>query len=179
MSNSKSVFITGGASGLGLALAKQYAANSYNVAIGDIIDAQGKMVSKEIEADSVSLLNVMTDKAFLSENNFDEATALGMYLPNSYEFFWNTSAEKFRDRMLAEYKRFWNASRIEKAHAIGLSPNQVIALASIVYEESKQATEQPRIAGVYLNRIKNGWRIRQLIIYKQAVFFCFHNSVKT
>lgn len=113
-------------------------------------------VSKEIEADSLSLLNIMTDKAFLSENNFNEATALGMYLPNSYEFFWNTSAEKFRDRMLAEYKRFWNASRVEKAHAIGLAPNQVIALASIVYEESKQAIEQPRIAGVYMNRIRIG-----------------------
>lgn len=113
-------------------------------------------VSKEIEADSLSLLNIMTDKAFLSENNFNEATALGMYLPNSYEFFWNTSAEKFRDRMLAEYKRFWNTSRVEKAHAIGLAPNQVIALASIVYEESKQAIEQPRIAGVYMNRLRIG-----------------------
>lgn len=113
-------------------------------------------ISRDIEADSLSILNAMQDNAFLSKNGFNEATALGMYLPNSYEFFWNTSAENFRDRMLKEYKRFWNAERIKKAEAIGLSLNQVIALASIVYEESKEATEQPRIAGVYMNRIKIG-----------------------
>lgn len=113
-------------------------------------------VSKDIEADSVSLLNAMKDKAFLKENEFNEATVLGMYLPNSYEVFWNISAEQFRDRMLAEYKRFWNAERIEKANALGLSQTQVMTLASIVYEESKQADEQPRIAGVYLNRLKIG-----------------------
>ena len=113
-------------------------------------------VSEVIEADSLSILKAMNDKVFLSENNFNEATALGMYLPNSYEFFWNTSAEKFRDRMLMEYQRFWNETRVKKAEAIGLSPNQVIALASIVHEESKQASEQPRIAGVYINRLKIG-----------------------
>ncbi|NNC50228.1 MAG: endolytic transglycosylase MltG [Flaviramulus sp.] len=113
-------------------------------------------ISTEIEADSISLLLAMKDEAFLADNNFNKATALGMYLPNSYEFFWNTSAEKFRERMLIEYKRFWNESRIQKANDIGLSQNQVIALASIVYEESKQASEQPRIAGVYMNRLRIG-----------------------
>lgn len=111
-------------------------------------------VSSQIEADSVSLLKTMKDISFLSQNNFKNATALGMYLPNSYEFFWNTSAEQFRTRMLNEYNRFWNTTRNEKAKAIGLSRDQVIALASIVYEESKQASEQPRIAGVYMNRIR-------------------------
>ncbi|MDN3665452.1 endolytic transglycosylase MltG [Algibacter miyuki] len=113
-------------------------------------------ISNEIEADSVSLLKVMLEEKFLAENNFNNATALGMYLPNSYEFFWNTDAEGFRDRMLTEYKRFWNEKRTEKAEAIGLTANQVIALASIVYEESKQASEQPRIAGVYMNRLRIG-----------------------
>ncbi|MDO7135683.1 endolytic transglycosylase MltG [Algibacter lectus] len=113
-------------------------------------------VSKEIEADSLSLLKAMTDKTFLAENKFNEATALGMYLPNSYEVFWNTDAEGFRNRMLKEYKRFWNATRTKKAKAIGLEPNEVIALASIVYEESKQASEQPTIAGVYMNRLRIG-----------------------
>ncbi|MCB4797462.1 endolytic transglycosylase MltG [Neotamlana laminarinivorans] len=113
-------------------------------------------VATQIEADSLSLLNAMKNEAFLSENNFNMATALGMYLPNTYEFFWNTSAEKFRDRMLTEYKRFWTESKIKKANDIGLNPNQVIALASIVYEESKQSSEQPRVAGVYLNRLKIG-----------------------
>jgi UPF0755 protein len=113
-------------------------------------------ISKEIEADSSSLLKAMTDSTFLVENKFNEATALGMYLPNSYEFFWNTPAGAFRDRMLKEYNRFWSDTRTKKAQEIGLSQNQVIALASIVYEESKEASEQPRIAGVYMNRIRIG-----------------------
>ncbi|SFZ92198.1 UPF0755 protein [Flaviramulus basaltis] len=113
-------------------------------------------IAIQIEADSTSLLNAMKDTSFLGKNKFKEATALGMYLPNSYEFFWNTSAESFRERMLKEYNRFWTEARIQKAQNIGLSQEQVIALASIVYEESKQASEQPRIAGVYMNRLKIG-----------------------
>lgn len=113
-------------------------------------------VSSQIEADSISLVQVMFDETFLKENNFNKRTALGMYLPNSYEFFWNTSAEQFRARMLKEYNRFWTNTRIKKAEDIGLSPSQVIALASIVYEESKKPEEQPTIAGVYINRLNVG-----------------------
>jgi UPF0755 protein len=113
-------------------------------------------VANQIEADSLSILAAMKDSTFLVDNNFKQETALGMYLPNSYEFFWNTSAEAFRDRMLKEYKRFWTPEKIIKANDLGLTPNQVITLASIVHEESKQATEQPRIAGVYLNRLRIG-----------------------
>ncbi len=114
-------------------------------------------VAKQIEADSLSLLKAMTDSDFYSKSGFNETTALGMYLPNSYEFFWNTSAEGFRDRMLKEYNRFWNDSRLEKAKKIGFNQDEVMALASIVYEESKQRSEQPIVAGVYINRLKNKW----------------------
>lgn len=113
-------------------------------------------ISTQIEADSVSLLNAMMDNTFLEKNGFTKATALGMYLPNSYEFFWNTSAEGFREKMLTEYNRFWNESRLEKAKQLNLSPDEVMTLASIVHEESKQADEQPRVAGVYLNRLRIG-----------------------
>ena len=113
-------------------------------------------ISTQIEADSISLLEAMTDPKFLKASGFTNKTALGMYIPNSYEFFWNTSAEGFRDRMLKEYNRFWNDSRNAKAKAIGLTRDQVMTLASIVHEESKQASEQPRIAGVYMNRIRIG-----------------------
>jgi UPF0755 protein len=113
-------------------------------------------VASQIEADSLSLLMAMTDASFLKQNNFKTETALGMYLPNSYEFYWDTSAETFRDRMLKEYKRFWTDARIAKANAFGLAQDQVIALASIVYEESKERSEQPRIAGVYINRLRIG-----------------------
>ena len=113
-------------------------------------------ISVQIEADSLSILNAMTDSSFLSKNKFNAATVLGMYLPNSYEFFWNTSPDQFRARMLKEYRRFWNDTRLKKAEALKFSPNEVITLASIVHEESKQASEQPRIAGVYMNRLRIG-----------------------
>ncbi|TJY36107.1 endolytic transglycosylase MltG [Pontimicrobium aquaticum] len=117
-------------------------------------------IAKQIETDSVSLLEVFNDRSFLEKNGFNEATALGMYIPNSYEFFWNTSAESFRDRMLTEYNKFWNDSRLEKARKANLTPDEVIALASIVQEESKQKSEQARIAGVYINRLKNNWPLQ-------------------
>lgn len=113
-------------------------------------------ISTQIEADSLSILKSMTDPEFLKASRFTSKTALGMYIPNSYEFFWNTSAEGFRNRMLIEYNRFWNDNRKAKAKALGLTRDQVMTLASIVHEESKQASEQPRIAGVYINRIRIG-----------------------
>lgn len=115
----------------------------------------GRM-SSEIEADSSSLYESMTDLSFLNDNGFNKATALGMYLPNSYEFQWNTSAKGFRDKMLKEYNRFWSETRRAKAKSLNLTPNEVITLASIVQEESKQVDEQPRVAGVYLNRLRIG-----------------------
>lgn len=77
-----------------------------------------------------------------------------MYLPNSYEFFWNTSAAQFRDRMLVEYERFWTPERVQKAEALKMTPMQVISLASIVQKETAKVDERPRVAGVYLNRIR-------------------------
>ena len=117
-------------------------------------------VAQQIESDSLALVNIMRDTTFYNKNNFSKETALGMYLPNSYELFWNTSAEVFRSRMLKEYNRFWNESRLDKAKNIGLNQDKVIALASIVYEESKQKSEQARIAGVYINRLKNNWPLQ-------------------
>jgi UPF0755 protein len=113
-------------------------------------------IANQIEADSLSLIETMTSETFYEKSGFSKQTALGMYIPNSYEFFWNTSAEEFRDRMLKEYNRFWNDSRNAKAKALNMSRDKVMALASIVYEESKQAIEQPRIAGVYMNRLRIG-----------------------
>ena len=84
-----------------------------------------------------------------------------MYIPNSYNFFWNTSAERFNERMFEEYTRFWgDNNRVEKANKLKLSKKEVIILASIVNEESKENSELPRIAGVYLNRLKDNWKLQ-------------------
>ncbi len=116
-------------------------------------------IAVQIEADSISLLKTMQDEAFLNSNNFDKEEALGLYIPNKYEFFWNTSAESFRERMLTEHKRFWNQDRLDKAKEIGLTPNQVTVVASIVQKETAKVDERPKVAGVYMNRINNGWKL--------------------
>lgn len=118
-----------------------------------IQDLAGR-ISHQIETDSISLLTAMIDKKFLEEKDFNLETALGMYIPNSYEFFWNTSAESFRDKMAKEYSKFWNSSRKEKAKALNLTEKQVYILASIVQKETAKVDERPRVAGVYLNRLK-------------------------
>ena len=116
-------------------------------------------VAGQIEADSTSLIEAMKDSAFLESNDLDLENALGMYVPNKYEFFWNTSAEDFRKRMLTEYKRFWNDERLAKAEDIGLTPQEVIVVASIVQKETAKVDERAKVAGVYMNRINNGWKL--------------------
>lgn len=116
-------------------------------------------ISEQIEADSVELLKSFKEETFLQETGFDERTAIGMYVPNQYEFYWNTSAREFRERMKKEYERFWNEDRLRKAKKIGLSPQEVITMASIVQKETAKVDERPKVAGVYMNRFKNGWKL--------------------
>ncbi len=113
-------------------------------------------IGSEIEADSLSLLNTFKDSVFLKENGFTEENVLTMFIPNTYELYWNTTATKFRDKMIKEYRVFWNEDRIAKAQAQGLTPIEATILASIVHKESVKKDERPRIAGVYLNRLNKG-----------------------
>ena len=126
--------------------------------IVDLNDLAGK-ISNQIEADSISFLNSFKTE-FFKERGFDEKNILSMYIPNSYNFFWNTSVEKFNKRMFEEYTKFWQKNnRVEKANKIGLTKNEVMILASIVYEESKQNIELQKIAGVYINRLNDNWKL--------------------
>ncbi|HET8804682.1 MAG TPA: endolytic transglycosylase MltG, partial [Aequorivita sp.] len=113
-------------------------------------------ISKQIEADSISLLESMRDPKFLKEVGLNEDTALSLYIPNTYEFYWNSSAETFRNKMKTEYERFWNESRIQKAKDLNLTKEQVMSLAAIVQKETAKVDERPRVAGVYINRLKSG-----------------------
>ena len=111
-------------------------------------------VGSQIEADSLSLLKSFKDSIFLKENGFNEENVLAMFIPNTYELYWNTSADKFRDKMIKEYRNFWNKERVAKAAKQGLTPIEATILASIVHKESVKKDERPRIAGVYLNRLR-------------------------
>ena len=110
-----------------------------------IQDLAGR-VSRQILVDSISLLNAFLEKSFLENNGFDDLNSISMYIPNSYEFFWNVEPNEFREKMLEEYNKFWNQDRTEKAKKIGLSKLEVISLASIVQKESVKLDERPTIA---------------------------------
>ncbi|MEZ7496037.1 endolytic transglycosylase MltG [Leeuwenhoekiella aequorea] len=116
-------------------------------------------IALQLEADSTSLMNAFKDTQFLETNGFTEETALSMYLPNTYEFYWNTDAVGYRDKMLTEYKRFWTEDRLAKAEKQNLTPAEVYTLASIVQKETAKNDERPRVAGVYLNRLHNNWTL--------------------
>jgi len=113
-------------------------------------------LANQLEADSLTLLNAFRDPEFLEASGFSEETALGMFIPNTYEVYWNTSADDFRSKMLKEYNRFWNDTRNEKAKNIGLTRDEVMSLAAIVQKETAKVDERKRVAGVYMNRIKTG-----------------------
>ena len=113
-------------------------------------------IATYIEPDSLELLSYLNDTAVISKFGFSKDSFHAMFIPNTYQFYWTTSPEQFTERMYSEYHRFWNAERLEKAKAIGLSPVEVSTLASIVQEETVKPDEKPRVAGLYLNRIKKG-----------------------
>jgi len=119
----------------------------------------GKIAS-QIEADSLSILNYITDTIFLNKLQLNTDNVACLFIPNTYEFYWNTSVEGFVNRMVKEYSNFWNSSRKKKAADIKLNYYQVAVLASIVEkEQSIKRDERPEIAGVYLNRLKKRMKL--------------------
>lgn len=127
--------------------------------IRDIRSLAGR-VGQQIEADSVDLVALLSDQDTLQSLGFNKQTIPAMFLPDTYEFYWNTSAEQFVKKMKREYDRFWNEERLNKAKSVGLTPVQVSILASIVDKETNKTDEMARIAGVYLNRLRDGWLLQ-------------------
>ena len=113
-------------------------------------------ISSQIEPDTTKLLNAFRDSLFLKQNKFTKNNVIALFIPNSYEFYWNTTAEKFRDKMLSEYQKFWTSERLAKAKKLNLTPVEVITLASIVHKETVKTDERPVVARVYLNRLAVG-----------------------
>jgi UPF0755 protein len=116
-------------------------------------------IGKNFEIDSLAFLNMLDSIDLVRKYGFDEETIFCMFIPNTYEMYWNTSKEKFFERMQKEYVKFWHTERIAQAKAIGLSPVQVSILASIVDQEALLNREMVRIAGVYMNRLNRGIKL--------------------
>ena len=107
-------------------------------------------IEEQIEADSSSIIEAINNK------NIDAT----IFIPNTYEFYWNTDAEAFVDRMMAEYNTFWNETRLQKAKNKNLTQREVSILASIVDKETTKVSEMPTIAGVYINRLNKRWPLQ-------------------
>ncbi len=110
---------------------------------------------RRIEADSISLMHAMSDNAYLSKYGFNSNNVQALFIPNTYQFYWNTSVDEFFDRMAKEYKIFWTDARKKKARAMGFSQTDITIIASIVQaEQCCDKAEKKVIAGLYINRLK-------------------------
>ncbi len=133
------------------------------------IDKMVATVAKQLMLDSLELCKYTESKLYLSHIKYSRETLPALFIPNTYEFYWNISPEKFMLRMLREHDLFWNSKRREKAAAIGLSIEEVATLASIVDEETNNDSEKPIVAGLYINRLKKGMPLQADPTVKYAI----------
>ncbi len=114
------------------------------------------LLAKNLEMDSVSFMRLLDSAAFIEKYGFDAQTVYTMFIPNTYQTYWNSSPEEFFKKMNKEYLKFWNDERQQKAATLNLTATQVYILASIVDAEALYDKEMPTIAGLYLNRLNKG-----------------------
>jgi UPF0755 protein len=132
-------------------------------------DRLAGIISKQIEADSGQIIKVLNDSVFLRELGFNLNNATLLFLPNTYNVYWNRDVKQlFRD-MKREYDKFWNQNRIKKLQPLKLTKEEVMVLASIIIEESAKYDELPRIAGVYVNRLHAGMPLQADPTVKYAI----------
>jgi UPF0755 protein len=128
-----------------------------NVVISGVIRTKYRLagiLAKQIEADSIALLSVFNDAAFLKELGFTPHNSILLFMPNTYNIYWNRDVKQFFIDMKKEYDQYWTSSRLNKLESLGLTKEEAMTLASIVAEESTKYDELPNIAGVYINRLR-------------------------
>jgi UPF0755 protein len=135
----------------------------------DLEEVSGK-VSRFIAADSLELITFLKDPVIISKYGFTKQNFPAMFIPNTYNMFWDTDAEQFVQRMADEFKQFWTPERNQKAQAMNLTQSKIVTLASIVYAEQSLAKDEWKtIAGLYLNRIRIGMKLQSDPTFK----FCW------
>ncbi len=135
------------------------------------LDMLAGLASRDLEFDSAALIGYIL-KDWLPGTSYTRENALSLFIPNTYEFYWNTTPQQFVERMQKEHDRFWAGKRSEQANALGITPVEVYTLASIVERETQDNSEKPRIAGVYLNRLEKGMLLQAdpTVIFAQNDF---------
>lgn len=120
------------------------------------LDRMARNVANQLMIDSIEVARLIADTAYIRSIGYTKETLPALFIPNTYEVYWNMSAEDFMERMVKENKAFWNDKRMKQAQSIGLTPIEVATLASIVEEETAVNSEKPMVAGLYINRLKRG-----------------------
>lgn len=118
------------------------------------MDRLAGVLSRKLMLDSLTLVESLTDNDFCGRWGYDTATIACLFVPNTYEVYWNITLDGLMERMQKEHDRFWNGERKAKATSLELTPNEVCIVASIIDEETANNEEKPMIAGMYLNRLK-------------------------
>lgn len=113
-------------------------------------------IGEQLMLEPDSLISFMNDSSSCASMGFTPQTIVSMFIPNTYEVYWDMSEESFLKRMKKEYDSFWNEKRRKKASEMNMTPQEIATLASIVEEESANRAEYPIIAGLYINRLKRG-----------------------
>ncbi len=111
-------------------------------------------IGRQLEVDSAQLGQLFSDSNYLAKFGISPSSLFTLFIPNTYEFYWNTSGDQLFKRMFEEYEKFWTPERKRLAGTLHLSIPEVVTLASIVEKESNKKDEKPAIAGVYLNRLR-------------------------
>ena len=133
------------------------------------MDRLASVLSQSLMADSAEIASLLTDSSYCSKLGYTTATIPALFIPNTYEVYWDVPADKLIERMEQENNRFWTTERKSKAEACGLTREEVATLASIVDEETANDAEKPMIAGLYLNRLRIGMKLQADPTVKFAV----------
>lgn len=141
-------------------------------------------LSRKLMVDSLVLSILLKDSAFCAKQGYDTATIVCMFVPDTYEVYWNTSIDNLMSRLKKEHDKFWDKGRQEKAKAIGLTPDEVCTLASIIDEETSNNPEKPMIARMYLNRLEKGMPLQadptvKFALKDFALKRIYHNMLNT
>lgn len=118
------------------------------------LDRLAEELAEKLMLSKKDLLTYLEDNDSCAKYGMDTATVIGLFIPNTYEVYWNISADRFLEKMQKEHDNFWSGSRKVKAQALNLTPLEVETLASIVDEETANNAEKPMVAGMYYNRLR-------------------------
>lgn len=124
------------------------------------IEQLAARIDEQLELDSLEIIKAVKENSALKEMGFNDYNYASLFIPNTYEVYWNIDADEFIEKMIDEYSKFWNENRTKKAQSLDLTPIEASILASIVDKETAKVSEMPRIAGVYLNRLKKNWLLQ-------------------